>query len=248
MNLTEAQNAFALRLYEWSQKDLFRELETDCPLLTLIGQNNRRIGGLVSWNKTLSSDERQRLVKALTTLCHSNARQLKGEGISAEIDYWKQLEYKQTTIHMDKLPPVITSDRTLPTFRPVDVDGCLDILLGSLSPILGKASRRRSSVRCMHKVGDWKVITDFTYERWRRNLTCVHQFIRKDDKSKLPTPEIGPKPFPRSLLLMWGVYNRTVVAVESHTDGESMAKAIPKLAEHFAAQADPLFTGLGIND
>jgi hypothetical protein len=48
MDLTEAQNTFALRLYEWSQHDFLRELEAGCPLLSLIGQHNRRIGGLVS--------------------------------------------------------------------------------------------------------------------------------------------------------------------------------------------------------
>ena len=246
MNLIEAQNAFAVRLYEWSQHDLLRELDTGCPLLSLIGQHNRRMGGLVSWNKTLSSVERKRLAIALTLLAHENARHLKQEGISGEVDWWKEQKYIQTTIHMDKLPPLRTSDKSLPTFQPLDVEGCLDILIGSLSPVLGKASRRRSSIRCLRPIGDWKIITEFTYERWRKNLTCVHQFIRKDDKTKIPTPEIGPQPFPRSLLLMWGVYNRTLVGVESRADSEPMAKAMAKFAEHFVSQAEPLFSGLGI--
>jgi len=247
MELAEAQNAFALRLYDWSKNDFHRELEAGCPLLFLIGQNNRRIGGFVAWNKTLSSGERHSLANALTMLSHDNARCLKGEVIGEEIKYWKEQEYNQTTLHMNNLPPLKSSDKSLPTFRPVDVDGCLNILADSIPLILGKVSRRRSSVRCLRIVGDWKIITEFTYERWRKNLICVHQFIRDDDKSKIPTPEIGPKPFPRSLLLFWGVYNRTVVSVESQTDSESMAKAMVKFAEHFVSQADPLFSGLDIH-
>jgi hypothetical protein len=247
MELVAAQNVFALRLYEWSQHDFLRELEAGCPLLSLITQNNRRIGALVFWNQSLSSAERQRLANALTMLSHDHARHLKGEVTSEEVNYWKEQVYKQTTMHMDDLPPLETSDTSLPTFRPVDIDGCLDILAGSLSPVLGKVSKRRSGVRCLRMIGDWKIITEFTYERWHKNLTCVHQFIRKDDRSKIPTPEIGPKPFPRSLLLFWGVYNRTVVAVESQADSEPMAKAMAKFAEHFVSQADPLFLGLGIH-
>jgi hypothetical protein len=36
------------------------------------------------------------------------------------------------------------------------------------------------------------------------------------------------------------------VSVESQADSEPMAKAMTKLAEHFVAQADPLFSNLDI--
>ena len=248
MNLTEAQNTFALRLYEWSQRDFIRELRTGCPLLSLVGLNNRRIAALVAWSQTLSPVEQIRLAKALTMLCHDNARQLNGETITPEIQTWRDVEHIQTTNYMESLPPLASADRSLPTFRPIDFDRCLDTLCVSLSPtILGKPSRRKSLVRCLRKFGDWKLITEFTIERRHRNLYCTFQFVRKDDTSVIPTPEIGPKPFPRSLFLFYGVYNRTVVAVESQSDSEPMSKALVKLAEHFVAQADPLFAGLGID-
>ena len=246
MELRQAQDTFALRLYEWSQSDFLRELETGCTLLSMIGQNNRRIGGFVSWNKMLSSSERRKLAQALTISSHNNARRLKGEVINEEVNYWKEQKHNQTTVYMDKLPPLTTSDTSLPTFRPVDVDACISILTDSLSPVLGKVSKRRSAVRCWRMVGDWKIVTDFTYERWHRNLTCMHQFIRKDDKSGIPKPEDGPGSCPRSLLFCWGVYNRTVVAVESQQDSEPMAKAMATFAEHFVLQAPALFSGLDI--
>lgn len=248
MNLSDAHNVFAIRLYEWSQHDLLRELEADCPLLSLVGLNNRRVAAFVEWNKTLSTDQRLALSKSLTALCHENARRLKGETITETIERWKDIEYRQTSHYMGILPPLKTSDRTLPTFRPIDPDACLYCLSTFVSPaVLGEPSRRKSMVRCARKIGDWKLITDFTFERRAKNLCCTFQFVRRDNKSEVPPVENGPHPFPRSLFLFYGVYNRTVVGAESQADSEPMARGMVKLAEHFVAQADPLFAGLGID-
>jgi hypothetical protein len=45
---------------------LYRELEEGCPLLAPYGVFQRRIGGLVAWNETLSSSDRKKLSIALT--------------------------------------------------------------------------------------------------------------------------------------------------------------------------------------
>src|SRR6266478_2676054 len=100
MNLTDALNTFALRLYDWSWRDFLRELEADCPLLRPIGQHQRSIGGLVSWNKSLSSADRRQLARAMTLLFHENARKLKGETITDAVRAWGDAFYEQTSAHM----------------------------------------------------------------------------------------------------------------------------------------------------
>ncbi|HZQ45381.1 MAG TPA: hypothetical protein VFC07_00095 [Verrucomicrobiae bacterium] len=248
MNLLEAQNEFALRLFKWSLRDLLRELEADCPLLSLVCQNNRRIGGFVSWNKILTAGERLRLATALVQSAHT-CIQPTAEENGQDVVYWTNAFYHNTTLYMDRLPPHLPANRDLPTFHPIEPDTCLDDLVGSLqSDRVGKPVRTRSGVRCMHRIGDWKLITEFTFERRRKKLHCAHQFTRKDDPSRRPTPEIAPRPFPRSLFAFYGIYNRTVVSVEAQADSESMAEAMVKLAEHFVAQAGPLFAGLGTDD
>ena len=49
MQITKAENLFATRLYDWSFRDLVRELEEGCPLLCTIGLNNRSIAAFVAW-------------------------------------------------------------------------------------------------------------------------------------------------------------------------------------------------------
>jgi hypothetical protein len=244
MNLSIAHNILAVRLYDWSLRDLLRELETDCPLLNLIGKHQRRIGGFVAWNRTLSPNERMQLAKALL-LYHQNARTLKGEIITEEAKCWGEAYYEQTTIHMEHLPPLATAFRDAPTFRPVDGDVLLDTLLSVLPPVLGRPSRRRSKIICTCQIHDWKIVTEFVFERRRENLAFEYQFIRKDGAPKLGS---GFGPFPRSLLSFYGMYPRTYVGVPSQADIEPTTKAMSKLAEHFVSQAEPLFEGLGIND
>ena len=80
----------------------------------------------------------------------------------------------------------------------------------------------------------------------RRNeqLSFEYQFIRKDGAPIRGHPAQGP--FPRTMLLFYGLYNSSVV-VPSAVDSAPMAKALAKLAEYFVAQADPFFDGLGVN-
>jgi len=245
MDLATAQNRFAIRLYEWSQRDFIRELQEGCPLLSLLGLNNRRMAAFVAWNETLSSAERKALAIALTRRCHENAARLKGEILSEEQKRWHQAVYDHTTDFMELVPPLETANRTNPDFRPVNPDNCLDTLVQSLTPVMGKVSRQKSKVICKRQVGDWKIVTEFTFLRRDEMLSFEYQFIRKDGVPIRGHPAQGP--FPRTMLLFYGLYNSSVV-VPSAADSEPMAKAMAKLAEYFVAQADRLFEGLNMND
>jgi len=245
MNLNEAQNTFAVRLYEWSLRDFLRELESGCPLMSMVGLNNYHVAGFVAWTKTLSLADRQALANALVRYAHEHAASLKGEALTEqEAKRWNKPFYEQSTIHMHQLPPLTSADRTLPTFQPVNPDHCLDALAASISPVLGKPRRRRSSVHCTRKFGGWKIATEFTFLRRDENLRFEYQFVRKDG-----APIIGHScvPFPphRTLFFFYGV-SMTSVVVPSEQDSEPMAKVMAKLAEYFVSQAEPLFEGLGL--
>ena len=245
MDLTTAQNRFAIRLYDWSQQDFVRELYEGCPLVSLLGMNNRRMAAFVIWNETLSSAERKSMAIALTRRCHVNAARLKGETLSEEQKAWQQTVYEQTTQFMNELPPLAASDHSRPDYQPVNPDVCLDTLVQSLSPVMGKVSRQKSKVICKRQFGDWKVVTEFTFLRRDEMLVFEYQFVRKDGVPIRGHPAQGS--FPRTMLLFYGLYNSSVL-VPSANDSEPMAKAMAKLAEYFVAHADPLFQGLGVND
>ncbi len=246
MDLTTAQNRFAMRLYDWSQRDFIRELQEGCPLLSLLGLNNRYVAAFVAWNDTLSSTQQKALAIALTRYCHENAMRLKGEILSEVEEKWRQTVYEQTFHFKEYLPPLVTADRNRPEYQPVDPDACLDTLTKSLSPLMGRISRRKSKVLCTRVIADWKIVTDFTFLRRDKMLFFEYQFIRKDGVPiKYGHPAQGP--FPRTMLLFYGLSNSSVL-VPSNTDSEPMAKALAKLAEYFVTQAGPLFDGLGIND
>jgi len=245
MDLTTAQNRFAVRLYEWSQRDFIRELEEGCPLLSLLGLNNRTMAAFVAWNETLSPTERKALAIALTRRCHENAARLNGEILSEEQKKWHQSVCEHITDFKEQLPPLETANRNNPDYRPVNPDVCLDSLVKSLSPVMGKISRQKSKVICKRQVGDWKIFTEFTFLRREEDLSFAYQFVRKDG---VPIRgHLAQGPFPRTMLFFYGLSD-SFVLVPSATDGEPMAKAMAKLAEYFVAQADPLFEGLGVND
>jgi hypothetical protein len=244
MNLNDAISTFAVRLYQWSKRDFLRELESDCPLMSLIGLNNRTVAGYVSWNRTLSAEDRQALVTALCRRSHANAAQIMGEVLTPQDNYWLRKSNTEAELCAYHLPPLTTADRRLPTFVPVDPDQCLDTLVACISPIMGKIGRRRSSVRCTRKVGEWKVVTELTFLRRDQELFFEYQFIRKDGA---PFRSLGPGPFPRTLLMFYGIY-ATLARVPSEADSGPMAEVMARLAEYFVSQADPLFVGLGIDD
>lgn len=247
MDLTTAQNIFAVRLYEWSQLDFIRELEEGCPLLSTLGLNNRSMAAFVLWNETLSSQQRKALAIALTRRCHENARKLKGEVLTEFDKEWQQIRYEQITRYRDEeIPALKSADKSRPGFRPVNPDECLDSLVGYLSPIMGKPSRKKSKVICTRKLDEWRIVTEFTFLRRDQFLQFEYQFIRKDGVPlKYAHPAQGP--FPRTLLFFYGLSFSTVM-VPSADDSEPMAKVTAKLAEYFVAQADPLFEGLGVRD
>jgi hypothetical protein len=246
MELPTAQNTFAVRLYDWSQRDLTRELQEGCPLMSTLGLNNRPVAAFVAWNETLSPKERKAIAIALTRRCHENAVRLKGEVVSEEDKAWHRTVYEQTAAYMERLPPLPTAERVDPNFRPVNPDHCLDTLAERLSTVMGIPSRRKSKVLCTRKLGEWKVITEFTFLRRVTRLSFVYQFIRKDG-GPVANPHPAQGPFPRTMLLFYGISNSSVV-VPSAKDSEPMAKAIARVAEYFVAQADALFDGLGVAD
>jgi|GEM_PF-6680170 len=242
MNLIEAQNRFALRLYDWSLQDFNRELESGCPLLSMVGLNDRSIMGFISWIKTLSLDERLEAASTFVRLAHEYAAELRGENGSERDKYWKRAFYEGVTIHRHKVPPLTSA--IAPTFIPVNPDHCLDVLAASLNPVMGRISRSRSRIVTKKYFGDWKLETIFIFSRIHRDLRFEYQFVRKDGQ---PVREVGIRSFPRTLFLFYGIPG-TSVEVPSHADSEPMARVMAKLAEYFIWQAEPLFEGLGIND
>ena len=247
MDLKSAEDTFAVRLYEWSLQDCLRELHSDCPLLSMVGLNNRSVAGFVAWVKTLSTGERESLGNALVRKAHPHAATLKGEALSQEEEKrWNELVYHEERIHEHQLPPLATADWRLPTFRPVNPDHCLNVLAASVSPVLGKPHRRYSSVYCTHRVGDWRIVTNFIFVRRDQYLLFEYQFVRKDG-APIKTHSLAPFPPHRTLFFFWGV-NFTSVVVASEQDSEPMAKVMAKLAEYFVCQAEPLFAGLGMKD
>lgn len=244
MNLTEAQNLFSVRLYEWSQRDFLREINEGCPLLSLVGLNNRYVAAFVAWVKDMLPDQQQILARALVWRAHRHAAKLLGQAMSeAEEKGWNKEFHREITTRMHRLPPLVTADWRLPSFRPIDSDQFLDRLIYSLSSILGKPVRRKSKICVTKKIHDWKIISEFTFYKGDKELWLEYQFVRKDGK-----PIIGhDSPFPRNPFWFYGV-STTYVVARSEADSDPMAKVIAKISEHFVAQADPLFAGLGISD
>jgi hypothetical protein len=242
MNLAEAMDVFVLRLYDWSLRDFSRELRLDCPLLSSVGLNNRTIAAFVMWANRLTMEERFSLARALVKLDHQKPSVLRCETFTEEDKMW----YYRTSEQMrtsDRMPPLATADVSSPTFRDVNPDECLDAIIAALPPVMGRASRRKSAIHCTRKVGDWKLISEFTFGRRDKELSLEFQFVRKDG-----TRIIGhDSSFPRSPFAFYGVYS-TILQVPSQQDSEPMAKVMVKLAEHFVSQADPLFEGLNIDD
>ncbi len=245
MDLTTAQNTFALRLYDWAQRDFLREINEGCPLLSSVGLNNRYVAAFVTWVKGMPVEQQCILTKVLVWRAHRKAAILRGESMSrAEEESWNEEIYREETIRMHKLPPLITADRRLPTFKPVDPSRFGQLLFSSVSPALGKPGRRKSGVCVTKKIGDWKIFTEFTFYRGDKELHLEYQFVRKDGHRIIG----HDSPYPRNPFWFYGVGN-TWVGVPSQADSRPMAKAMgQKIAEHFVAQADPLFAGLGISD
>jgi hypothetical protein len=245
MELNEAINTLAVRLYEWSVRDFLREMSSDCPLLSTIGHNQRRIGAFISWNKTLTAADRWQLATAIPLMFHNNARNIMEKPITENIQQWAEEFYEQTTAHLENIPPLLSADRGSSSFHPASSDSIFATLRFNVSPCLGEIELHRDALSCKRKINDWNVITEFSYARRESNLMFEYQFVRTDGAAVL---EPGYGPFPRNLCAFYGIWPHTVVAVPSREDCEPMAKAMANLAEHFVSQADPLFTGLGLKD
>jgi hypothetical protein len=246
VDLSKAQNVFSVRLYDWSRNDFLRELEEGCPLLRTVGLNNRFIAGFVAWNEILNLTQRHDVATALTRRCHERAVQLKGERLTEQDQRWLKTCYEESTRCKEALPPLATADKDDPNFRPVDPDACLETLVSSLPPVLGKHVRRKSGVVCMREFGDWRISTEFTFRRRDEELCFEYQFVRKDG-APVRTGHPAQGPFPRTMLLFYGLYH-SVVVVPSLADSLPMARAMANLAAYFVATAEPLFGGLGILD
>ena len=156
MDLISAQNIFARRLYDWSLRDLMREMEEGCPLMSSVGLNNYSVAAFVSWADSMTSQERKILARALTRRAHENAAAARGEALTRdEQEYWNKEFFTQVTTRQHSLPPFVSANECLPPFKPVDPDKCLNTLAASLSPVLGKPSRRKSSLRATRAVSSF---------------------------------------------------------------------------------------------
>jgi len=244
VDLQRALAILSLRLYEWSTGDFLRELSTGCPLLSRVGQHNRRVGGFISWVRTLPADARDSMARSLLRRAHEEAAALKEETVTQMDRNWYQKFYEQTTIHMEALPPLVTADPNLPTFEDANPDECLDLLFSSLPSTMGSASRRRSAVRCSRRIGEWTLATDFTFLRRDRYLAFEHEIRRKDQ----PLVWGIDAPFARASLLFFYGISESAVVVGSRADSALMAPAMVRLADHFVSQADSLFAAIGVAD
>lgn len=91
MDLKEAQDTFAVRLYEWSLRDFRREMASGCPLLSMVGLTNRPVAAFVTWARGLVPGERQTLANALVRKARAHAAGLRGETLSPEAEQrWNQ--------------------------------------------------------------------------------------------------------------------------------------------------------------
>jgi hypothetical protein len=244
MDLSTAIDAFALRLYDWSLTDLLRELAEGCPLMSLVGLNNRYVAAFVSLVRTLSPEERANWARMLTRRTHERAATLRGEALGRQEQRdWDMNFHQEVSMRIESLPPLTTFDQGLFSFKPVEPNHCLESLGRYLSPILGTPKRRKLRIDATRKLGDWKLITEFTFYKPDRFLFFEYQFVREDGQRTIG----HDSPFPRDLFMFYGL-TKTSVVVPSQADSEPMAQAMAKLAEHFVAQAEALFSGLGLND
>jgi hypothetical protein len=243
MTLNEAQNQFALRLYDWSLKDFIRELDQGCPLLSLTGLNHRWIASFVGYARLQPKSERDRLARLLVRYGHENAVNLRRQPLSRQ-EQDEISEFRQKiSAGTHQLPPLVSADYRQPTFEDVDPIECMDLVREAIPSSLGKQSRSRLKVTAALVIGDWKLLTEFWFYKRDTFLSCEYQFVRKDG-----SPIIGiDKPYPRNLFMFYGLHS-TMAFVPSRADALAMAPAIVKVGSHFVAQAAPLFDGLGIND
>src|SRR5579864_661648 len=107
MDLNESVNILAVRLYDWAVRDFTRELEQNCPLLSLIADYNRNVAAFTSWNDDLSTDERRLVAITMTLMFHNNARNLLEKAVTPEMEHWAEQFYEQTTTRLDAMPPLL---------------------------------------------------------------------------------------------------------------------------------------------
>ena len=246
MDSAEATNTLSLRLYEWSSTDLCRELESGCPLLKQIGLNYRSVAALVKWNERMSSAERKKLAMPLPLRMRNDAFRQDAGFSPLSFKQWNQW-YLQNINQIEdlELPASPTAEGVDPAFRKVIPERCLDVLRLALTPMLGSTSRQHSSIVCKRGIGDWKIVTKFTFRRRDQTLAMDCHVGRKD--GLLIRGEDRPVLMPTTLFQFYGIGD-TTLQVPSVTDGERVPSVMVKLAEHFMVRAPEFFEGLGIAD
>jgi hypothetical protein len=248
MELAQATNQVLIRLYEWSLRDFKRELDERGPLLSLIKDHNRTIGGLLLWLPGLSAEERQKLVSASVKLGHHAAIQIAGDTITNDerVTRSKLYPYK-AAFYAHFIPPLVTADKADPNFQELDPRACTRELRDILPVEFGKQRARRNGVVCTKWIGDWQLATEFGIRSsWSyKYLTYVHRLRRRDGP-----PVLGhhSKPRPFSLLFLYGLFANTEVSLPSAADGSPMSDAMIKFAAHFLRDSERIVDGLGIND
>src|SRR5262249_3279366 len=136
---------------------------------------------------------------------HENAARLKGEVLTEHDKRWNQALYEHTRFeYVNEHVPALTSAID-PDFQPSDPDLCISRLIAMIPAALGRPSRRgRSTVKCACNVSDWKVVTEFAFDRKDESLSFEYQFIRKDGVP-ISNPHPAQGPFPRTMLFFYGL-------------------------------------------
>jgi len=248
MELVNATNQILARLYEWALRNFKRELDERGPLLSLIKDHNRTIGGLLLWLPGLSEEERQKLVCASVKLGHYAAVQITGDTITSdERDTRCKLYPYKTAFYAHFIPPLATADKAAPEFRKLDPKSCIRGLRDILPPEFGKQRMRVNGVICTQWIGDWELATEFGIRSSRgyRYLTYEHRLRRRDGPPVIP---FHSKPRPFNLLSLYGLFANTEVSLPSAADCSPMSDAMIRFAGHFLTDSARIVDGLGIND
>jgi hypothetical protein len=233
MELEQAKIELRARIHNWAQQDFLREVEEGFPLLSLIRLHHRSVGAFILWSNSLTLTERYEMARALTKVPDD----LK----------WHKLRMDNMTSHLRLVPPLTNADKTHPGYQPIDPDNCLDNVTNLLSPFWTNKSRKKSSVTCSRKVGDWKLVTEFQFWRGRNALEYRHFFFRKDHMPPHFSWFATRFVLADDLLKLYGIH-AAKINVPSMADSKPMAEAMVKFAEHFALASEPLFAGLGAED
>ena len=102
MELKEAYETYAIRLYEWSLMEFVHEIEFDFPILRMV--QNRSVQALIVLMEQLTEDEKQKLAVTLVKNAHSHTLRRQGIQLTDE-DHLQFGEYHLKSAQYRSLLP-----------------------------------------------------------------------------------------------------------------------------------------------